>query len=73
MITGDHPLTARAVAQRLGLLGPQGDVLTGPQLASLPLEEFARRVRDVRVYARVAPEQKVKIVTALQDAGEVVR
>jgi len=72
MITGDHPLTARAVAQRLGLLGPQGDVLTGPQLASLPLEEFARRVRDVRVYARVAPEQKVKIVTALQDAGEVV-
>jgi Ca2+-transporting ATPase len=72
MITGDHPLTARAIARRLGLLAEAGEVLTGPQLAALPLEEFERRVRDVRVYARVAPEQKVKIVTALQDAGEIV-
>jgi Ca2+-transporting ATPase len=72
MITGDHPLTARAVARRLGLLSNDGDLLTGPQLAALSLEDFARRARDVRVYARVAPEQKVKIVTALQAAGEVV-
>jgi P-type Ca2+ transporter type 2C len=72
MITGDHPLTARAVAQRLGLLAQDGEVLTGPQLAALSAADFERRVRDVRVYARVAPEQKVRIVKALQAAGEVV-
>jgi P-type Ca2+ transporter type 2C len=72
MITGDHPLTARSVARRLGLLTDTGEVLTGPQLAAIPLEDFERRVRDVHVYARVAPEQKVKIVTALQEAGEIV-
>jgi Ca2+-transporting ATPase len=72
MITGDHPLTARAVARRLGLVADGGEVMTGPQLAALSLEEFERRVREVRVYARVGPEQKVKIVTALQAIGEVV-
>jgi len=72
MITGDHPLTATAVAKRLGLLAQGGDVLTGPQLAALTDAEFEHRVRDVRVYARVAPEQKVRIVTALQSAGEIV-
>ncbi|MBS0578101.1 MAG: cation-translocating P-type ATPase [Proteobacteria bacterium] len=72
MITGDHPLTARAVARRLGLIEASGRVMTGPQLAALSSEEFERRAREVRVYARVAPEQKVKIVTALQAAGEVV-
>jgi Ca2+-transporting ATPase len=74
MITGDHPLTARAVATRLGLLSgaDEAALLTGPQLAALPEAELARRIREVRVYARVAPEQKVRIVTALQAAGEVV-
>ncbi|MCC7460936.1 MAG: cation-translocating P-type ATPase [Gammaproteobacteria bacterium] len=72
MITGDHPLTARAVAQRLGLLSQTDGILTGPQLAAMAPGEFAHRVRDVRVYARVAPEQKVRIVTALQDSGEIV-
>jgi Ca2+-transporting ATPase len=74
MITGDHPLTARAVARRLGLLeqGDQGAFLTGPQLATLSSQEFERRIRDTRVYARVLPEQKVKIVSALQAAGEIV-
>jgi P-type Ca2+ transporter type 2C len=74
MITGDHPLTARAIARRLDIL-PRDDasaVLTGTELAQLSMEEFERRIRDVRVYARVLPEQKVKIVTALQKAGEVV-
>lgn len=72
MITGDHPLTARAIAQRLGLISHGGGVLTGAELVRLSTEELARRVRDVRVYARVAPEQKVRIVEALQAAGEIV-
>jgi Ca2+-transporting ATPase len=72
MITGDHPLTARAVARRLGLTHDDQDVLGGRQLAALTDEHLASCVRDVRVYARVAPEQKVRIVSALQDAGEVV-
>ena len=72
MITGDHPLTASAIARRLGMLEEGGGVMTGTELAALSDEEFARRVEGVRVYARVAPEQKLRIVTALQKKGEVV-
>ncbi|MDE2490121.1 MAG: cation-translocating P-type ATPase [Elusimicrobia bacterium] len=72
MITGDHPLTAAAVARRLGILEDGGAVMTGAELAETPLEDLRRRARKVRVYARVAPEQKLKIVTALQEDGEIV-
>ncbi len=72
MITGDHPLTALAVAKRLGLTTEARQVISGPELAALPLEEFARRVLDLRVYARVSPEQKLKVVTALQGLRECV-
>lgn len=72
MITGDHPLTAAAIARRLGILEDGGGTLTGPELEALSLAELRARARGVSVYARVAPEQKLKIVTALQEDGEIV-
>ncbi len=71
MITGDHPLTALSVAQSLGLAG-NGRVVTGAELSGLDDAGLARAVRDASVFARVAPEHKLRIVTALQDLGEVV-
>ena len=72
MITGDHPETARSIARRLGLLSERSEVLTGAELAKMSDEEFARHVRTVRVYARAAPEHKIRIVQALQAQGEFV-
>lgn len=77
MITGDHPLTAMAIARRIGILGDDedrtsGHVLTGADLAEMPDLVFSRRVPDIKVYARVAPEQKLRIVKALQAAGQYV-
>jgi Ca2+-transporting ATPase len=72
MITGDHPATARQIAAQLGLAAAESQTLTGPQLAAMEDSELADQVRRVRVYARVSPEQKIRIVKALQQAGEVV-
>ncbi|WP_342132954.1 cation-translocating P-type ATPase [Hydrogenophaga sp. OTU3427] len=73
MITGDHPATARAIAQRLGIVGPDnGEVLTGADLATLDDLTLRERVGRVRIYARVDPAQKIRIVEALQARGGFV-
>ena len=75
MVTGDHALTARAIAIQIGLLdedAPATCVVTGTELAGMSDEELCARAEDVRVYARVNPEDKIRIVSALKEDGEVV-
>lgn len=71
MITGDHPLTARAIASDLGILAG-GTAMTGSDLDRLDAAEFADAVRSNSVFARVSPEHKLRIVEALQHQGDVV-
>ncbi|WP_414469610.1 calcium-transporting P-type ATPase, PMR1-type [Methanobacterium sp. ACI-7] len=70
MITGDHEDTAAAIGKEIGIL-TNGKVLTGSQLDKLTDNEFESMVEDIQVYARVFPEQKVRIVEALKDKGDV--
>ncbi len=71
MITGDHPGTAEAVARELGLL-KTGFVVTGPELEMMSDADFEQKVETIEVYARVSPEHKLRVVTALQKKGHVV-
>ncbi len=72
MITGDHKLTAVAIAKELGILKPGGKVLTGAELDAMSDEEFEEIVEDVVVYARVSPIHKLRIVEALKKKGHIV-
>lgn len=72
IITGDYERTALHVARRLGLEVAPGAVVDGNALEAMSESELAARVRDIVVFARISPHQKLKIVAALQDAGEVV-
>lgn len=70
MITGDYPTTAQAIAAEAGLQGDR--VITGPELSALSDADLADAVRDVTIFARIMPEQKLRIVSALKTAGAVV-
>jgi len=72
MITGDHKLTAMAVAREMGILGEGDRALTGEELEKMSDEELVREVQRIRVYARVAPEHKMRIVDAWKKAGHIV-
>jgi len=71
MITGDHPVTAKAVAYELGLLRNGGRVVTGAELEEMPDEDLIRDVQDISVYARVSPAHKLRVVTAWQARGHI--
>lgn len=73
MITGDHPLTAKTIAQRIGILSSEKDlVITGQELAALDNDDFLAKAEKIKVYARVSPEQKLQIVKILQQKGHYV-
>jgi Ca2+-transporting ATPase len=71
MITGDYPVTAMNIAREIGLKNPDVSI-SGPELQEMTEEELAERIKDVNVFARVIPEQKLKIVNALKRNGEIV-
>jgi Ca2+-transporting ATPase len=70
MVTGDHPATALAVAQEVGI--PPGRVLTGLELEKMPAEALREAVQEANIFARVAPEHKLRLVEALKQNGEIV-
>ena len=72
MITGDHKATALAIASKIGIYRDGDKAITGTELDKLSEEEFDANVEKYSVYARIAPEQKVKIVTAWQKKGQIV-
>lgn len=72
MITGDHIVTASAIAKELDIFREGDEAISGSELSTMSVEELSSRVRNVSVYARVSPEDKIRIVKAWQRQGEVV-
>jgi P-type Ca2+ transporter type 2C len=72
MITGDHPVTALAIARELGMANEPDQVITGAELESLDDEHLAERMHDTRVFARTTPQQKLRIVNLAKQAGNFV-
>lgn len=72
MITGDHKITATAIAKSLGILENESEAITGAELEEMSDEDLAKNIRKYSVYARVSPEHKVRIVRAWQKNGEIV-
>ncbi len=72
MITGDHKITAIAIAKSLGILQSEEEALTGAELEKMSDEDLTKNIRKYSVYARVSPEHKVRIVKAWQANGEIV-
>ncbi|ODA42400.1 hypothetical protein DSBG_0787 [Desulfosporosinus sp. BG] len=72
MITGDHPITAIAIAKELGIGDSNTQVLTGQDLDQLTDEELVSQVEEISIFARVTPEHKLRIVTAYQKCGHIV-
>lgn len=71
MMTGDHPTTAKTIAQQIGLVSDDG-IITGPDLDAMSDAELQREVGRVNVFCRVVPEQKLRLVNALKTSGEIV-
>ena len=72
MITGDHKITATAIAKQLGILENEDEAITGAELEKMSDEDLTKNIRKYSVYARVSPEHKVRIVRAWQANGEIV-
>ncbi len=72
MITGEHQLTARSLAMEAGLLGPQDRIINGNQLAGMTDDELAREIESIRIFARIEPQQKQRLIRILKQSGHVV-
>ncbi len=72
MVTGDHPLTARSIAEQIGIVGKEAEVITGREIEEMSDEELYRKVKDVSIFSRVSPHHKFRIVKAFQKHGEIV-
>jgi len=72
IVTGDHKLTAKAVAEELGFKITEENVMEGKELDQLSDKEFEKRVKDIEIYARVEPKHKMRIIRAWQEKGEVI-